>query len=239
MMPDGVDLRLGHWRTALADVEMVDAIITDPPYSQQTHAATASAVRRDPSCMPNPKKIPPQIPYACWSDEEAASFVRELAPRCRGWFVVITSHDLARIFEAEMKAAGRYVFAPVAWVAPGSRVRLVGDGPSNWSCWIVVSRPRCEPYSRWGTLPGAYVIGNHDSKIVGGKPIQLMRNLVRDYSRPGDLVCDPCCGAGTTALACALESRRCVTSELDPATYALAKRRLEAGFTPQLPGFAA
>lgn len=54
-----------------------------------------------------------------------------------------------------------------------------------------------------------------------------MRAIVRDYTKPGDLVVDPFCGGGTTALACAYESRRCITSEMDPDTYALAVKRLE------------
>src|SRR5690606_34553635 len=81
------------------------------------------------------------------------------------------------------------------------RVRLLGDGPSTWTCWIVVARPRSVEFARWGTLPGAYVLPpGHAERmpVVGGKPLWLMERLVEDYSRPGDLVCDPCCGAGTT-----------------------------------------
>ena len=236
-MPAGIELRLGDWRAVLADVGQFDAIITDPPYSERTHAAAAAA-RRDVGNTPDPGKIPADIPYACWSDDTAANFVRDLSPRCRGWFVVMTSHDLARVFEKELQEAGRYVFAPVAWVAPGSRIRLAGDGPSNWTCWIVVARPRSMPYSKWGTLPGAYVIGNRDSQIMGGKPLHLMRSLVRDYSRPGDLVCDPCAGMATTLFAAAIEGRRAIGSELDPVIFAAAKRRLELPFTPLLPGMA-
>jgi len=41
--------------------------------------------------------------------------------------------------------------------------------------------------------------------IIGGKPMWLMRALVRDYSRPGNLVCDPCAGGATTLIAAAIE----------------------------------
>ena len=32
-----IDLRLGRWESALADVERVDALIVDAPYSERTH----------------------------------------------------------------------------------------------------------------------------------------------------------------------------------------------------------
>jgi len=234
-LPPGIDLRCGDWREVLADVGECDALITDPPYSERTHAAAAAS--RDPSTMT--KAPPAEIPYACWSDSEADHFAREWSCRCRGWVVLITSHDLARVFEASLLDEGRYVFAPVPWVAMGSRIRLAGDGPSNWACWIVVARPRSLPYSKWGTLPGAYLYSNRDNEIVGGKPLALMRSLVKDYSRPGDLVCDPCAGMATTLIAAAIEGRRSVGSELDPSTHARAMSRIARGFTPLLPGLAA
>lgn len=71
-------------------------------------------------------------------------------------------------------------------------------------------------------------------EVVGGKPLGLMQAIVRDYSRPGDLVVDPFAGSGTTALACAIEGRRCITSEKDPKHYAIAKKRLDRGYTPAM-----
>ena len=63
-----------------------------------------------------------------------------------------------------------------------------------------------------------------------------MRPIVRDYSRPGDLVCDPCAGGGTTLLAAVIEGRKAIGAELDPATFDLAAKRLRRGYTPNLPG---
>ena len=137
----------------------------------------------------------------------------------RGWFVSITDHVLVRAWESYLAFSGRYVFAPVPYVAPGSRIRLSGDGPSSWTCWIVVARPRNREFASWGTLPGAYVLpGGHGGNlpVVGGKPMWLMQRLVEDYSRPGDLVCDPCCGAGTTLVAALRSGRRAIGGDVMP-----------------------
>lgn len=217
------------------DGSVCDALIVDAPYSERTHEANDGSAQRDPSTMPNPEKANRPLNYACWSDEDVSSFVRAWAPATRGWFVSITDHTLARVWERELLALDRYVFAPVAFTAPGSRIRLAGDGPSNWTTWIVVARPRTREAQRWGTLPGAYVLPSGYSErmeVVGGKPLWLMERLVEDYSRPGDLVCDPCAGAGTTLLAAARTGRRAIGGDAMREHAELAAKRV-SGFVQQ------
>lgn len=48
------------------------------------------------------------------------------------------------------------------------------------------------------------------------KPIQLLRFLVKSYTRPGDIILDPCAGSGSTGVACVLENRSCHLIEIDP-----------------------
>ncbi|WP_101616561.1 DNA methyltransferase [Bifidobacterium margollesii] len=43
-----------------------------------------------------------------------------------------------------------------------------------------------------------------------------MRWLIRTYTQPGDPVVDPFAGSGSTAVAAALEGRRCLAVERDP-----------------------
>ena len=242
------DLRRGRWQEALADVEHVDAVIVDAPYSARTHGGHDAAVsdkrlrgeqkrlrvdRRNGAVYSVGVNRRRAISYDGWSVDDVRAFVESWAPRCRGWFVTITDHVLAPVWAAALEDAGRYVFAPLPWGAPGSRVRLGGDGPSCWACWIVVARPRTgtdrdgRNYSKWGTLPGAYVINADRGAHIGGKPIALMEALVRDYTRPGDLVCDPCAGYATTLAAAVRNGRRAVGAELDPETHAQALAYLD------------
>lgn len=205
--------------------EEVDCIITDPPYSERTHSGHNEASRRrEPANAPRPSILGRPINYTCWSSNDVSRAVSSWS--CRGWWVIITDHVLAPIWSEHLDARGLYVFAPIPFVSPGSRVRLAGDGPSTWVCWIVVARPRHEPYSKWGTLPGAYTFNPERMELVGGKPLALMKALVNDYSRPGDLVCDPCCGAGTTGRAAMDCGRRSLQIDLNPDHAAMAARRL-------------
>ena len=56
--------------------------------------------------------------------------------------------------------------------------------------------------------------------------MSLMRAIVRDYSRPGDLICDPTAGLATTGVAALTMGRRFVGAEMDPETHAKGAKRL-------------
>lgn len=46
-------------------------------------------------------------------------------------------------------------------------------------------------------------------------PEALMRRIILGHSQPGELVLDPFCGTGTTAIVCKREGRRCLTMDVD------------------------
>ncbi len=227
------DLRLGRWQDVLADVEC-DALITDPPFGERTHGAWRDGERASgPGYKAGiaAKLKRKAIDYDHWTPEDVAAFVAHWSPRTRGWMVALTSHELAPAWQAAYEAAGRYCFAPLPCVTWGGSIRLQGDGPSSWTVWAMVARPRARKFQAWVTMPGAYVVQRpaNDGAIWGGgrgKSIDLMKALLRDYSRPGDLICDPCAGHATTGVAALTMGRRFVGSECDEATFHRARKRL-------------
>lgn len=215
------DLRLGDWRAVLGDV-VADALIADPPFGAATHShhnASAKGHREAGKEAPPTRRA---LNYDPWTVDDVNEFVDAWAPRVRGWFCVMTSHDLVAAYRSALSRQGRYVFPPLPCVIRGMNIRLGGDGPSGWTIYLVVARPRTREFSTWGTLPGAYIARPRRKGRIGGKPRDLMLEIVRDYSRPGDLVVDPCAGYGTTLRAAELLGRRAVGAEIDPATHAIA-----------------
>jgi DNA modification methylase len=67
---------------------------------------------------------------------------------------------------------------------------------------------------------------DRDNPHPTSKPLALMEYLVRTYSNPGDVVCDPCAGSGTTAIAAASCQRQFVGFERDRAIFETAVRRI-------------
>ena len=220
------DLRLGRWQDALAGVEC-DALIADPPYGAKTHAGH-TATSRGHRGQGHDNSDRREIDYAHMTTESVAEFVASWAPRTRQWMVCMTSHDLISAFQDAYADAGWYAFAPVPWVNPGGTVRLSGDGPASWTCYLMVARPRTKAAMNWRALPGAYVMPQDRGARIGGKPLSLMRAVIRDYSNEGDLVCDPCAGYGTTLIAAAQMQRRAIGSEMDADAYAEACARIDA-----------
>ncbi|MGO8900254.1 MAG: DNA methyltransferase [Isosphaeraceae bacterium] len=55
------------------------------------------------------------------------------------------------------------------------------------------------------------------------KPHTAIRQYVRHYTRPGDIVLDPFCGSGGTALAALLEGRKAIASDRSPAATFITK----------------
>jgi len=136
----------------------------------------------------------------------------------------MSDHVLAPHYRDFAERRGLRTFAPVPCVIPGMTVRLAGDGPSSWAIYLNVARPTA--LYRWGTLPGAYISKKSTSGYIGSKSIDLMRAVVRDYSRAGDLVCDPCAGFATTGVAAINEGRAFIGSEIDEKAFDVACKRL-------------
>lgn len=215
-------LYLGDCRDILPTLGKVDHIITDPPYSERTHAGHDAGARsgRDGGHRET-------LGYGALSFPDVAALADSFSAVCDGWIVWITDHTLAPHIGACLEQCGRYVFAPLPYYHPGRSVRLTGDGPSSWTDWCIVARTAAQ--HRWGTLPGGYVAGHgwNDKQRMGGKPTRLMQLLVNDYSRIGELVRDPFMGAGTTGVACAREGRRFVGIEIDLDAFDIACRRID------------
>lgn len=229
------DLRLGRWERVLADVH-ADVMITDAPWSQTTHEGHAQGLEAYDDASRD------DLPYRHWTEHDVVAFVRSWSPRVRGWFVSLTDDVLGPVWKAALAAEGRVVFPMLPFIHPGARVRMRGDGPSSWTTQIIVARPVTRTHASWGTLPGGYTLptgldqADREMPIVGGKPLWLLRRLVDDYSRPGDVIVDPCAGAGTTLLAAVLAGRRAVGAEAKRDHHAKAVARLRAIDTEAIHG---
>jgi site-specific DNA-methyltransferase (adenine-specific) len=58
------------------------------------------------------------------------------------------------------------------------------------------------------------------------KPVRLMEKLIRIHSQENDLILDPFSGSCTTAVACKLLNRRCISIEISPEYCAIGEKRL-------------
>lgn len=59
------------------------------------------------------------------------------------------------------------------------------------------------------------------------KPLNIIRNLIENSSRPGSLVLDPFLGSGATAVACMELGRKYLGYEINRKYFDLAEKRIE------------
>ena len=225
---DGYELRLGAYQDVMQDVTC-DLLCVDAPYSEHTH----SKQTYDRGTGYSDSHVTARgIGYEHWTPENVDEFCVFWSSRTRGWIVSITDSELYPAWRDSLRAQGRYVFAPLPAFMPGMNVRLAGDGPSNWTCWIVVARPKT--MKAWGTLSGGYTgsPGTGPDRgalaVVGAKPLWLIKAITQDYSRHGQVVCDPCAGGGTTLRAAMETGRIAIGSEIDPVSWSKSATRLSA-----------
>jgi hypothetical protein len=185
-----VQLWHGRWQDVVLKLGQVGAVITDPPYSSRVHEGHDDGVRtrREIRSAGGGLGVPVQrrtLSYDHWTSDDVVEFCDGVLPSCAGWLVALSDSELCSTWRRCAEHRGRTGFQPVPCVISAMTVRLAGDGPSSWAIYANVARPPA--LSKWGTLPGAYVgtRGNAVERHIGGKPLWLMRDIVRDYSRQG------------------------------------------------------
>jgi DNA modification methylase len=67
----------------------------------------------------------------------------------------------------------------------------------------------------------------HSGEYRGNWSPYIPRNLILKYSKPGELVLDYFCGAGTTAVECKLLGRKCIALDINDKAIELAKKNVD------------
>lgn len=233
-LPDhlaGNTWRHGLYQDVMRDVTG-DMLLADPPYGRRTHEGFRSG--KDVSDTSGIDQ------YSWWTPADVHELVRFWSPRIEGWMCVLTSHDLVPAWEDAFSDAGRYGFAPLPVleeytphsapcavlpvVVTGMGPRQLGDGPANWTLWLVVARPRTMHYAKWCAIhrpPQPYYLGpvSRGSAAGRGKPEWLLRAILADYSLRGHRVVDPTGGLATTGTAAISMGRYFDGCEVDADAY--------------------
>jgi site-specific DNA-methyltransferase (adenine-specific) len=191
-----------RWLGEISD-GVVDAIITDPPYGIDYQSSWAAPERR------KPKIAGDMSPYVDWLGE-AFRVVKE-----SGCLVCFCRWDVDHVFKAAIAEAGFTLKSQLVW---DKGTHGMGDlraafGPQHENAFFAVK-------GRGFTFPGRRPVSVLRVKKVPApthpneKPVDLLRQLVEALTRPGDVVLDPFCGSGSTAVACFDSGRDCVVGDV-------------------------
>ena len=208
----------------------VDHTITDPPYSEKTHAKGKRYKRGD--------IVDHVIKYKPMTAANMRAVSKQIVRITRRWIIVTCDSDSPQLWRAALEAAGAEFVRHGIFYKDDAQPQMSGDRPGiGFECVVICHAPRESGRMRWnGGGRCARWHATSDSRQPGGlivdgqKPLALMRALVSDFTDPGDLVCDPYSGGGTTAVACQDLGRRFLGWEQERETYNKAMHRIkEAG----------
>jgi site-specific DNA-methyltransferase (adenine-specific) len=136
-----------------------------------------------------------------------------------------------RAWRDDLQASGAKWDTTLAWIKPDASPRFNGQGAARgFECavtfWCGTGFRKWNGGGRRDVLTHPVNIGRQGEHPTE-KPLPLMSELVTLYTQPGDLVCDPFAGSGTTGIACVKSGRQFVGVERDSKWFDLAYRRIE------------
>ena len=152
-----------------------------------------------------------------------------LVAASKGWVLAFSLAEGVGVWEAALTAAGAKWDTTLAWVKPDAAPRSDGQGAARgFECictaWAGSGHRRWNGGGRRGVLTHLTAKGGDKT----AKPADLMMELVALYTRPGEIVCDPFMGSGTTGVAALRLGRRFIGIEKDERHFATACARIAA-----------
>lgn len=228
------------------DDKSVDHIIADAPYSEHVHAKHRVAQKQD-NDLPARHRIGSgetkrRISQA--KDIEFEHITTDVIEACadqferltRRWVLVFCDVESSHLWAGALRSSGLQYIRTMAWQKLGGTPQFTGDRPGTAFESIVVAHRPGKKHWNGGGKAGWYAVPTAMDRDGSGldermhttqKPVALMEALIRDFTNPGELVCDPFAGSGTTLLAAMRLGRRSIGWERDEKTHASALRRLQ------------
>jgi site-specific DNA-methyltransferase (adenine-specific) len=212
----------------------VDHVITDPPYEAEAHTKqrrTKVAGWRKARDRGEADKVATAAPleFSAITGEQRRNVAAQIGRVCRGWAVVFCQVEAVHAWRNALGDAGMRYRRTIVWVKPDAMPSLHGRWPGQGFEAIVLAQasrkgaPKCPG-------GGKAIYFEHRRAQTGvhptAKPLPLMRDLVELVSNPGELVCDPYAGSGTTGVACRALGRKFVGWEVDAEHFRTALRRI-------------
>lgn len=214
---------------SLAD-DSVDVTITDPPYSEHTHAKQWVGSALTEQGARRVKTSHKGLTFAAITVEQAASVALHARRVTKRWVLIFTDIEGIALWTMATANAGLDYVRTCIWDKVDGAPQFTGDRPAAGAEAIVVAhRPGRKRWNGGGRRNVfRYEVNGQrgDKPHPTTKPLPLMLDLVDLFSDPGELVLDPFAGSGSTGVACGQRGRDFLGWELDEGYHTIARRKL-------------
>lgn len=221
-LSDSVTLYLGDCREILPTLA-VDHVISDPPYEDELHNAMGRIRRNDG------REMVQELGFDGVNAGRA-----EIASACvtsaKGWVILFTLAEGVRAWRDDLQAAKAKWDTTCFWIKPDASPRFNGQGAARGAecfvtCWAGTGYRRWNAGGKRGVYTHCVNVGRQGEHPTE-KPVPLMCEIIEDFTSPGEVICDPFMGSGTTGIACARYGRGFIGIEQNERWFDLACRRI-------------
>lgn len=181
----------------------VDLVVTDPPYLVNYQDRTGRRLANDS----NPDAVLPvfaPLARVMKQDSYAICFA--------GWSALPQ-------FAATWEAVGLRIVSQIIWQKSYASRRSYTQYRHEGAYVLAKGNPAIPQHPSPSVIEWVYS-GNRRHPTE--KAVEVIAPLVRCFSKPGDLVCDPFSGSGSTSVAAALNNRDYIGVDIDPVHVATA-----------------
>lgn len=220
------EIILGNCYELIKDLEdnSVDLILVDPPYEISTSQGSGAFGVEKKLNYAQLNHISKGFDFSIFNEYQRVLKKLNLYIFCsRSQILPLLKHFVEKL--------GCY-WTPISWhkdnVVPACNNKYLSDTE-----YCLYFREKGVPiYGTAETKKTYYVTHTNvkDKKLFNHptpKPLHIIRNLIINSSKEGDLVLDTFSGSGTTAVACKQLNRRCIAYEKREDYYLISKERLE------------
>lgn len=205
-------------------LEMVDSVLTDPPFEKEAHTLQRR-VKRDAGVMEIEA-----LPFDAITEEIRIASSVLISKLARRWALTFCQIEAAPNWRKAYEAAGMVYKRTCLWIKPDGMPQYSGDRPGmGYETFVAMAQAG---RSKWngGGRHGVFV---HNKGEGGGgnehpttKPLKLMKDLVSLFSDPEETILDPFMGSGTTLRAAKDLGRKAIGIELNERYCEIAARRM-------------
>lgn len=231
---------------------IADVVITDPPFGESTVKGARSGTTNPGD--PQRKLIAGERQYAAWSPAQTLAYCELMGRAARRWVIVFTDYHYWPWLDGTIGTVPglQWVRAGV-WLKPNGTPQLTGDRPAHSFEAIAImhvagSRLRWNGgggRAEWDMRAEAAepdmavawrVPVERDAVHATRKPARLLRDLILQFSDPGETILDACAGSGSTLITALSLGRRALGVELDPTFARYAAAGMQAAPVPLFTG---
>lgn len=204
-------------------------VITDPPYSEHTHAKVRSGAR-----MPDGFSRDVDLGFDALAEGAREWLAEQFLRAASRWQLVFADQESVALWMGAVKGAGADHVRIGQWVKEGCTPQFSGDRPANGCEPIEIAHAKGRKAWNGGGLPAVWKvpivrgIDPERTEHTTQKPLALMSRLVELFTDPGDIILDPFCGSGTTGVAALRLGRRFIGIEKNAKYAAIARERIKA-----------